>query len=49
VRFENEYVYIESAMVGALEGVARFCGLRAEFDVALRDPFSGTVEMELSS
>lgn len=47
VRFEHEYLYIESAMVGALEGVARLCGLRPTSNVELRGPFDGTVTMEL--
>lgn len=42
-RFRNEYVYIEHAMVGALELVARFCGERVAFETRLDDPFSGEV------
>jgi uncharacterized protein (TIGR02265 family) len=42
-RFRNEYVYIEHAMVGALELVARFCGERVAFETKLDDPFTGNV------
>jgi len=42
-RFTKEYVYIEHAMVGALEGVAKICGERATFECQLDDPFSGRV------
>lgn len=43
VRFRNEYVYIEHAMVGAIERVARFCGERVALEVQLDEPFTGNV------
>lgn len=45
VRFETEYLYIEHAMVGALEGVMAVCGLKATSSVELRGPFDGTVRL----
>lgn len=45
--FRNQYVYIEHAMAGALSGVAEACGVRAELDVRLDDPFNGTIEMSV--
>ena len=46
VALENEYVYIEYAMVGALHGVARACQLPVKTKVRLTDPFNGIVEVE---
>lgn len=42
-RFDNEYVYIEHAMVGALEGVAKICGEQATFEAELDGAFDGRV------
>lgn len=42
-RFANEYVYIEHAMVGALEGVARLCNAEVDFETELETPFDGRV------
>ncbi len=42
-RFVNEYVYIEHAMVGALEGVARLCGSEVDIETELETPFEGRV------
>ncbi|MDQ3032337.1 MAG: TIGR02265 family protein [Myxococcota bacterium] len=48
VRLENEHLYIEHAMVGALEGVARVCGVPgAQFVVELDGPFDGTIRILL--
>lgn len=43
VSFSNEYVWVESAMRGGLEGLGKFCGLEVETDVKLRSPFDGDV------
>lgn len=48
VAFEREYLYIEHAMVGALEGVTTFCGLTSETSVELLGPFDGTIRMRLT-
>jgi uncharacterized protein (TIGR02265 family) len=46
VRFHNEYVYIEHAMIGALEGVSRMCGVQyPELSAELDDPFNGIVRI----
>ncbi|AKF05965.1 DUF2378 family protein [Sandaracinus amylolyticus] len=44
-RFKQEHVYIESAMVGALEGVARTCRERVEVRAELDGPFDGVVRI----
>ena len=45
-RFENEYVYIEHAMAGALEGVMRVCGYDEGRVVAeLETPYVGRVRL----
>lgn len=46
-RFENEYVYIEHAMVGALEGVMGVCGVRGSALAELDSPYSGRVRLRL--
>jgi uncharacterized protein (TIGR02265 family) len=46
-RFENEHNYIEHSMVGALEGVARVCGLRVGFTTELSGPFDGLVRIAI--
>lgn len=48
LRLENEHLYIEHAMVGALEGLARVCGVPdAKLEVQLDEPFDGTVRILL--
>jgi uncharacterized protein (TIGR02265 family) len=47
-RFTNEYNYIEHAMVGALEGVARLCGVQVEAEVDLDGPFDGRVILHVA-
>jgi uncharacterized protein (TIGR02265 family) len=44
-RFDDEYVYIEHAMVGALEGVAKVCRVPVEVSAELDDPFHGLVRL----
>ncbi|UJR81344.1 Hypothetical protein I5071_34010 [Sandaracinus amylolyticus] len=44
-RIKQEHVYIESAMVGALEGVARTCRERVEVAAELDGPFDGIVRI----
>ena len=46
-RFTNEFVYIEHAMVGALEGIGTLAGFRPVFDVQLTDAFNGTVDIKV--
>jgi uncharacterized protein (TIGR02265 family) len=46
-RFTNEFVYIEHAMVGALEGVARVCRVRADVSAELASPFEGIVRVKI--
>ncbi len=41
----DEYVYIEHAMVGAAEGIARMCRVRAEVTAELTGPFDGFVRV----
>jgi uncharacterized protein (TIGR02265 family) len=48
VKFRDEYVYIEHAMVGALHGLARSCGVDAQIRVNLDGPFNGTVHIDTS-
>jgi uncharacterized protein (TIGR02265 family) len=43
--FHPEYLWIEHAMLGALEGVARACNARVQFEVDLDDPFNGRIAM----
>lgn len=43
VRFRRQYVYIEHAMLGAIEGVARACDQPVRLSVQLVDPFNGDV------
>jgi uncharacterized protein (TIGR02265 family) len=45
--FHPEYLWIEHAMLGALEGVARACETRVRFEVSLDDPFNGRIEMTI--
>jgi uncharacterized protein (TIGR02265 family) len=47
ISFSNEYVYIEHAMAGALDGLARSCGLGARLSTRLDTPFKGTVRIEI--
>lgn len=42
---EQEYVYIEHAMVGAIEGVARVCGADVVVTAELRGPFDGLIRI----
>lgn len=44
---EDEYVYIEHAMVGAIEGVARVCGQEVTVKAELRTPFDGILRILL--
>jgi uncharacterized protein (TIGR02265 family) len=47
-RLSDEHLYIEHAMVGALEGVARMCGVEgAELVTELDGPFDGTIRIIL--
>ena len=43
VTFANEYVYIDSAMLGGLEGLARHCGIEVTCEAQLTDQFNGDV------
>lgn len=43
----QEYVYIEHAMVGAIEGVARVCGAEVVVTSELRGPFDGLIRIRL--
>ena len=45
--FHTEYLYIEHAMVGALEAVMRICRVRGEVSAELEAPFDGTVRLTL--
>jgi uncharacterized protein (TIGR02265 family) len=48
VRFRNEYVYIEHAMVGAIEGVSRICGIHdLELVPELDGPFDGIIRIHI--
>lgn len=44
-RFTDEFVYIEHAMVGALEGVAGICGEKVRVEAELESPFRGIVRV----
>lgn len=44
---EEEYVYIEHAMVGAIEGVARVCGADVTVAAELRGPFDGQLRISI--
>lgn len=46
-RFENEYVPIEHAMVGAIEAVVALCRISGVVRAELEEPFSGTVRIQL--
>lgn len=49
VRFQNEYVYIEHAMVGAMEGVSRLCGIHdAQFEPELEGAFDGIIRIRIT-
>jgi hypothetical protein len=41
VRHEEEYVWIESALLGAALGALESCGIRPSVEVKLKDPFNG--------
>ncbi len=41
VRHEEEYVWIESALLGAAQGALELCGVKPAVEVKLRDPFNG--------
>jgi uncharacterized protein (TIGR02265 family) len=43
MQFVDQYVYIEHAMKGAIQGVARACGVVVELDVRLEDMFNGSI------
>jgi hypothetical protein len=45
--FEHEYVYIEHAMVGALEAVMRACGRNGSVVPELDGPYDGRVRLFL--
>lgn len=45
--FRNEYIPIEHAMVGALEGVLRLCKTEGKVTAELDDPFNGVVRIAL--
>jgi uncharacterized protein (TIGR02265 family) len=47
VRFVNEYVYIEHAMVGALAGLSRLCGANVRAECELESPFHGVVTLHV--
>jgi hypothetical protein len=47
VSFTNEYVYIDPAMLGGLEGLARLCGVDVRCSVKLRDAFNGEIVMNV--
>ena len=47
-RFENEYLPIEHAMVGALEAVLTLCRTRGVVRAELEGPFDGTVRIQLA-
>lgn len=44
---EEEYVYIEHAMVGAIEGVARVCGVNVTVTAELSGPFDGALRIAI--
>ncbi|MBN8613533.1 MAG: DUF2378 family protein [Deltaproteobacteria bacterium] len=44
---DEEYVYIEHAMVGAIEGVARVCGVDVTVRAELSGPFDGILRIEI--
>ncbi len=46
-RFDREYVYIEHAMVGAIEGVVRLCGRTGRVSAELEGPYDGRVRIAL--
>lgn len=41
MRHEDEYVWIESALLGAALGALESCGIRPSVEVKLRDPYNG--------
>jgi uncharacterized protein (TIGR02265 family) len=41
VRHEEEYVWIESALLGAALGALESCGIQPSIEVRLKDPFNG--------
>ncbi len=43
----DEYVYIEHAMVGAIEGVAKIAGVRIDVVAQLRTPFDGLLRIRI--
>jgi len=46
-QFRDEYIPIEHAMVGALEGVLALCKVRGDVTAELDDPFNGTIRISL--
>jgi uncharacterized protein (TIGR02265 family) len=44
-RWTNQYVYIEHAMAGALEGIARICNVELDLQIRLDDPFNGDMDV----
>jgi uncharacterized protein (TIGR02265 family) len=44
----NEYNYIEHAMAGGIQGIARVCGVRVDIKPELVDPFNGTLVVDVS-
>lgn len=49
MRFKSEYVYIEHAMEGALEGLARVCSTPVTIETNLDSPFDGVVTLRARS
>lgn len=47
VEVRSEFVYIEHAMVGAAEGIARVCHVPVEVTAELSTPFDGVVRMKI--
>lgn len=47
-RFENEYVPIEHAMVGAIEAVLALCRTNGVVRAELEGPFDGTIRIQLA-
>jgi uncharacterized protein (TIGR02265 family) len=45
IRFKNEYVYIEHAMAGALQGLANISGVSIQQEIMLADPFNGDIRI----
>lgn len=46
VRFRNQYVYVEHAMVGSIEGVAKTCNANVRVEVQMSGPFTGNLVIQ---